>query len=623
MRRAWFSFATSLALASAVGAATILERSVSVVLADSGVREKHRLRVRLETAVDLDAWGEYAIYLNTDRRLGSVTASAVLPDGRRVKVRRRDRDQVEYSGAGVLHSSASLEVLSFPGLVKGAVLEIDYLVMIEPYFPADRIVLRGGEPIERLDVRVTGGGDAWRWRLDGPAEGLEVEETVGGVRITGVDLEKVDPPEMAPGGSAVVPVLRYAWKREGSWRDVGAWYTDLLTGVARDDEAVRAEARGLVDGVEDRREQLEAILAYMREKVRYEAVEIGIGGFSPTPPAEVLERKWGDCKDKGLLLIDLLREVGIESHPALIHAGKDQSIDSEFPSPWQFNHFIVAVPIADLEVEAEDPVAEGFLFLDPTQTRGTGLWLHLSDQDQTVLVVHDGTGTLVRTPIRGGLELRHLVVNLHVRDDGDATGGAGLRLQGWGATRFLEQISGAPPERTEEDARAIFGYLLPGVEITAVGWNVESGGVPAVSLSAAVKVEGLVQGLGQRPSLRLVGLRSTPEPGILKEREEPVVLNPRATEMKWHLSLPEGWCRPAATEREVKNDVGLFRQTIRHSETSNSFDVERRVELRRRWIEPEDVPALYELALAEHRTNRRRIRLECEEATAPSPPTRK
>jgi hypothetical protein len=159
------------------------------------------------------------------------------------------------------------------------------------------------------------------------------------------------------------------------------------------------------------------------------------------------------------------------------------------------------------------------------------------------------------------------------------------------------------------------------VEIGGVGWSVESDGVPAVSLSAAVVVDALVQGLGQRPSLHLEGMLSTPDPGILEEREEPVVLDPRTTEMTWHLTLPEGWCRPAAAEQQVRNDVGLFRQTIRHAEASNSFDVLRRVELRRRWIEPADLPALYELALAEHRTQRRRIRLACEEASTPDVPS--
>lgn len=617
MRSIWSWFAISLALfsaalSSAAGAATVLDQSVRVVLADSGVREEHRLKVRLDNASDLSDWSDYAIYLNTDRRLGEVAAFAVLPDGKRVKVRRRDRDQVEYSGAGVLHSSANFEVLSFSELVEGAVLDIAYDVLIDPYFPADHMVLRGGDPIERLDVRVTGGGDGWRWRLDGPSEGLAVEETADGIRVTGSGLPKVDPPDLAPGGSAVRPILRYAWGREGSWRDVGAWYTELLAGVARGDEAVRAQGRALVEGVEGRRERLEAVLGYMREKVRYEAVEVGIGGFSPTPPAEVLERKWGDCKDKGLLLIDLLREVGIESYPVLISSGQRRRLDVEFPSPWQFNHFIVAVPVADLEVEAEDPVAEGFLFLDPTQTRGTGRWLHPSDQDQDVLVVHDGTGTLVHTPIRSDLEVRDLKVNLHVREDGSAAGGAGLLLRGRLATGFLDQISGAPPERTEEDARSIFGHLLPGVTITGVGWNAEPGDVPEVSMSAAVTMEGLVQGVGQRPSLHLAGMHSAPEPSVLAEREEPVVLHPRTTRMTWHISLPEGWCRPEAAEKEVANDLGLFRQTIRLSEASNSFDVERQSELRRRWIEPEEVPALRELALAEHRTNRRRIRLECE-----------
>lgn len=90
----------------------------------------------------------------------------------------------------------------------------------------------------------------------------------------------------------------------------------------------------------------------------------------------VVSRAWGDCKDKSPLLVDLLREVDIEALPALILLADDRRIDPQFPSPNQFNHEIVAVPAGEVEVTEEDPMAGGYLFLDPTQTRGGARWLH-------------------------------------------------------------------------------------------------------------------------------------------------------------------------------------------------------------------------------------------------------
>jgi transglutaminase-like putative cysteine protease len=594
---------------AAAGGATIVEKNVLVTLApDGSLHERTRLRVRLESTADVNAWSVYPIYLDENRSLGAVRAFAVLPGGEQVKVRRRDRDTMEYSG-GVTHSSARFHLLDFARPAVGAELEVEYEVEVRPYFPADQIVLIGDDDVERLEVEVRGGGDAWRWRLDGPADGLEIEELPGGVRIRAAGLPGVEVPDYGPGGAAVYPVLRYAWGPEGGWRQVGAWYTELLAAVPRQAVPVRALARELTAGLETPRERLETLLAFLRRKVRYVAVEVGIGGYRPSPPEEVLGRKWGDCKDKSLLLIDLLHEVGIPAYPVLILADDDRRLDVEFPSPGQFNHVIAAVPSAAVDFGVDDPVGDGYFFVDPTQELGTGGWLHPADQDQDVLVVRDGTGALARTPVRPGLERRKLQVTLRVTPEGAAAGGAGLQIHGGRATGFLAQIAGEAPERTEEDARRIFAALLPGVEVGRVGWAEAEGAVPGVDLSAAVRVERLVEGLGSRPSLRLAGLGSLPEPRALEERDVPMVLRPQATEMTWSLYLPEGACLPTPQEERVENEVGLFVQTV--TAADGKATVERRIEIRRRWIEPDLFPALRELALAEHRASRRRIRLEC------------
>jgi len=108
--------------------------------------------------------------------------------------------------------------------------------------------------------------------------------------------------------------------------------------------------------------------------VRYVAVEVGIGGYRPAPPLDVMTRRWGDCKDKSVLLVDLLNAAGIEAYPVVHPSGPQGRVDPEFPAVDGFNHFIVAVSTAGLEVTPDDPVAGDFLFIDATETlaRPTG-----------------------------------------------------------------------------------------------------------------------------------------------------------------------------------------------------------------------------------------------------------
>ncbi len=613
MHKAWFWCAASLALlaSSEVEAATRLKHVVNIQIGQDGKLDEHtRMVVRLDGASDLEDWSRFPILISENRTLTSVDASVVKPDGKRVVLGRKDQDTKEVTGGGSLHDSWRYHVLSFRELTLGAKLEINYRLEIEPYYPADRVSLAFDEPVEQLRVAIQGGGAGWRWRLDGPAEGFDIVEAAGGVTVTASDLPAVEASDWGPRGAD--PMLRFGWGDDASWSGVGRWYTDLLQSVPRSSTPVRGLSQELIAGIDDPRQRLEALLAYVRKKVRYVAVEVGIGGFKPSPPEEVLARKWGDCKDKSLLLIDLLQEAGIEAHPALIYSGRRNRIDDLFPS-LQFNHLIVAVPASEVSYEADEPVNNGFFFVDPTQTRGSARWLQPADQDQHALVIHDGSATLARTAIRQQLERRSLVVNVEITPEGDAVGKAGLRLSGQTAAPWLAQIESEPIERTAEDALAAFGSLLPGIAVDKVAWNSDEASVPTVNMMADLTYRRMLRS-GAR-SFKVPSLMSTPEPQVMTDRQVPVVVPPHLTETIWRIRLPEGSCLPREQKQEVENQVGTFRQTVTMGE-EGSITIHRRTELRQRWIEPELFPALEELALAEHRANRRRIRLECEAESA-------
>lgn len=605
--------------AAAGWGATLVEKTVQVQLKPGGEVDEHiRLRVRLETSGDLEKWALYAIPLNSNRVLERFDAAVVSPEGKRRKVGRKQQDRMEVSGDGIFHASDFFHVIEFEGLDTGSILDIDYVVSSRPYHPTDFIYLLEEDPIEILSVSVRGGGAGWRFRLDGPAEGLEVEALAGGVRVTGRNLGEIDPGPLTAGGAARQPVLRFGWQEAASWEDVAAWYRDLLQGLPRSTQVVRELSAELTSGAETDRGKLEALLAFLRKKVRYTAVEVGIGGYVPSNPAEVLDRRWGDCKDKSLLLVDLLGEAGIEAYPALILLDQRRRIDVEFPSPREFNHLIVAVPETEVEVMAGDPVADGFFFLDPTQTSGSAQWLNPGVQDQDALVVLAEGGRLVRTPTLAQHETASLVVDLKVAADGSARGRAGLLVKGIRATGFLKQIENAPPERSREDVLAVFGGLFPGSRVSDIGWREEGADVPAARMSLALEIDHLVGGLdsavASRPSFQLASLELAPEARLLEQStDEPVVLSAGEVSSLWRLELPSAWCHPKPDEKVTENAVGSFRQSIRQDEEGRTV-IERTTRISRRWLEPADHSALRELALAEKRAAKRRIRMSCPEA---------
>jgi predicted Zn-dependent protease len=131
--------------------------------------------------------------------------------------------------------------------------------------------------------------------------------------------------------------------------------------------------------------QISEVLAKVHSEVRYTGLEFGESSLVPQPPAEILKRKYGDCKDKAALLVSMLRAVGIPANLALLNAGSGQDVDPEMPGLSRFNHAIVYIPGREM-------------FIDATAEYMRVGELPSEDQNRWALVVAEGTTELKRIP---------------------------------------------------------------------------------------------------------------------------------------------------------------------------------------------------------------------------------
>lgn len=89
-------------------------------------------------------------------------------------------------------------------------------------------------------------------------------------------------------------------------------------------------------------EKINTAINFVQGDIRYMGIESGIGSIQPFMPDVVMEQRFGDCKDKSLLLVSLLRSMGVEeSYPALVNTNLLFMIDSLLPTGHIFNHCIV------------------------------------------------------------------------------------------------------------------------------------------------------------------------------------------------------------------------------------------------------------------------------------------
>lgn len=92
------------------------------------------------------------------------------------------------------------------------------------------------------------------------------------------------------------------------------------------------------------RARIAATLDWVQQNIRYVAYEAGQAAFTPERPAEVVRKRYGDCKGMALLLKTLLRAQGFDARLADTAAG--DLIDwtaAEIPTPAAYNHMVCVV----------------------------------------------------------------------------------------------------------------------------------------------------------------------------------------------------------------------------------------------------------------------------------------
>lgn len=92
-------------------------------------------------------------------------------------------------------------------------------------------------------------------------------------------------------------------------------------------------------------EKMQNTYAWVQSNIRYVAFEAGIGKHQPDTPAEVIRKRYGDCKGLALLLKTLLVAQGIDARLVYLGTNHVSCHISEIPSLASMNHVICAVDI--------------------------------------------------------------------------------------------------------------------------------------------------------------------------------------------------------------------------------------------------------------------------------------
>lgn len=390
-----------------VGAIILLDEGKMEIIGSKEIKlsvfDRHRIIKILNASGQQCA--NVAIPYSPQHRVTQIQARTISPDGKITVLDKKNIFDINLYPNFIFYSDQRAKIFTMPATEDGSVIEYRYQLNIpiqtlghswnfQNYVPT--LISRFSliQALDRdLDYRL------YHIQLEPkvikPPEGYNCTYVWEARNVAALKSEYGMPPlRECISHLAIVPL------GIESWHDVARWYYELAEPQIKADDNIKKLARSLTEGAENDEDKLKRIYEWVREQVRYIAVEIDIGGFQPHPAAEILKNKYGDCKDMSTLLCSMAREAGLEAYETLVSTWYNGVPDTSLPSPYQFNHVIALCP----------SVGDSGVWLDATEKGCPFGAIPWYDQGLPVLVVgKDGRAEIKTTPRAASDQHRELL----------------------------------------------------------------------------------------------------------------------------------------------------------------------------------------------------------------------
>lgn len=372
-----------------------------------------------------------------------IVARTISPDGRITVLKKDNIFDITFYPNFVFYSDRRAKLFTLPAVEDGSVIEYEYQISIDENTFWHSWEFQNDVPTQISRFTLVNPSE---WDVNYRVYNLDIEpwidENPGSFDDTYVwEARNVPPPKrefgMPPERETTI---RLALSPAGvtSWNEIAEWYALLSESRMTAGPGIKALVAEMTANIEEDEEKLRRIYEWVRDSVRYIAVEIGVGGFQPHAAEEIFTNRYGDCKDMTTLLCTMARKAGIAAYPVLVSTRQAGMPDTSLVSQLQFNHAIAYSPDA----------GEGGVWMDATAKGCRFGQLPWYDQGLSVLVVEpDGVGEIKETP-RDSPEENKRILEWAVSLDSLGNGRVNGVERFWGgrAAEIREQLMISSPD---------------------------------------------------------------------------------------------------------------------------------------------------------------------------------
>ncbi|HID92658.1 MAG TPA: DUF3857 domain-containing protein, partial [bacterium (Candidatus Stahlbacteria)] len=451
------------------------------------------------------------------------------------------------------YTNAKLRIVTFVGIEKGAILECRYkripkskkLGIIarilsfckrkkkEHFF--GEVIFGGYEPIIKKEFTlVVPKGVAFKYKMINGEYVPEVKEEAKNIIYTWrlKNLPPIVKEPYMPNIREMVPRLIYS--SFDSWDELGRWFARKFYRCIKMDREMRAKVEEL-SMEKTSEEAIRDIFLYVLNQYRNVDLDLGAAGYTPNKASFVYQVKYGDCRDKSILLVSMLREAGIEAFPTLINRS-GVTVVKEVPSPKSFDDLIVAIKEGNV-----------YYFLDPKAKNSRYGYLPEEEQGVYAFVVFDKGTEFVRTPASPiEANVSKSLMKLSVSPSGGVDGEIFCHLSGFYDREARKLLKDRSKKEREQLFATRVGAMQTGTKLVSYSVSNLNNLMDSVSIHVAFKADRMAP---YQADVLTINLPDNPisftyfaDYVELDERQHPLItLSPRSIEYGVIVEIPWGF----------------------------------------------------------------------------------
>ena len=126
-----------------------------------------------------------------------------------------------------------------------------------------------------------------------------------------------------------------------SWGEVVNWGLSINPDISNPGKELKKKIDEMKAASSDKTEYLRKCVRFVQDDIRYMGIESSINSQRPHEADQTFKQRYGDCKDKSLLLCAMLKANDIEAYPVFINTNKGEYTEDILPSPNAFDHCVV------------------------------------------------------------------------------------------------------------------------------------------------------------------------------------------------------------------------------------------------------------------------------------------